>query len=332
MQEADFFRYHGLGNDYLVIDPAFCKVAMTEENVRLICHRNLGVGSDGILYGPLQNGASEPKPWKPDAAERGSASEIPYFQIWNPDGSEAEKSGNGIRIFAQYLLDQGYIRGPEFLLQTLGGKVSVQVMDKNLHILKVGMGLATLHKTELPVRLENFGSQNLSELGEVAGLQLEAGKRSFTVSCVSVGNPHCVVMDDGGREAISAEEAHIYGPLIENHPAFPQRTNVQFLKVLDSHCIQIEIWERGAGYTLASGSSSCAAATAAWRSGLVESPVRVLMPGGEVSVAIQPVNGHAEPKQPHACARLELTGPVAGICYGSFLPDLQRKLKATASR
>ena len=321
MQKADFFRYHGLGNDYLVMDPAFCKVAMTAENVRLICHRNLGVGSDGILYGPLQHVASEPKPWKPDIAEHGADSGIPYFQIWNPDGSEAEKSGNGIRIFAQYLLDQGYIQAPEFSLQTLGGKVSVQLVDEDLHILKVGMGLATLHKTELPVRLEKFRSHNLSAHGEVVGLQLEAGKRSFTVSCVSVGNPHCVVIDDGG--AISAEEAHIYGPLIENHPAFPQRTNVQFLRVLDRHRIQIEIWERGAGYTLASGSSSCAAAVAAWRNGLVESPVQVVMPGGEVSVVIQPVQSD---EQSHACAELELTGPVSGICCGHFLPDLQRQL------
>ena len=326
MQKADFFRYHGLGNDYLVMDPAFCAVAMTAENVRLICHRNLGVGSDGILYGPLRASkstetlkSSEFLAWKPENSEFGS--EIPYFQIWNPDGSEAEKSGNGIRIFAQYLLDQGYIQAPEFLLQTLGGKVSVQLVDPYLHILKVGMGLATLHKTELPVQIEKFGSQNLSAHGEVVGLQLEAGKRSFTVSCVSVGNPHCVVIDDGG--AISAEEAHIYGPLIENHPAFPQRTNVQFLRVLNRHRIQIEIWERGAGYTLASGSSSCAAATAAWRNGLVESPVQVVMPGGEVSVVIQPVQPG---ERSHACAELELTGPVSGICCGHFLPDLQRQL------
>ena len=329
MQKADFFRYHGLGNDYLVIDPFFCVVPMSEENVRLICHRNFGVGSDGILYGPLQYEALEsgsPKSitWKPDIAEHGAASRIPYFQIWNPDGSEAEKSGNGIRIFAQYLLDQGYIQGPEFLLQTLGGRVSVEVVES--HILKVGMGNGTLHEAELPVQLEKFSSQNLSAHGEVIGLQLEVGKRSFTVSCVSVGNPHCVVIDDGGQEAISAEEAHIYGPLIENHPAFPQRTNVQFLRVLDAHRIQIEIWERGAGYTLASGSSSCAAATAAWRNGLVESPVQVLMPGGEVSVVIQPVlpGDHS-----HACATLELTGPVSGVCCGHFLPDLQRKLSAS---
>ncbi|WGK69522.1 diaminopimelate epimerase [Candidatus Haliotispira prima] len=327
MQAADFFRYHGLGNDYLVIDPAFCDTPMTEENIRLICHRNFGIGSDGILHGPLKGYGEGGK-----QAEH-SADEALYFRIWNPDGSEAEKSGNGIRIFAQYLLDQGYVRGPEFSLETLGGKVHIKVIDEKEHLLKVDMGYATLHAAEIPVDVEKLSSHNTNEHGEVVALTLNAGKRDFTVSCVSIGNPHCVVMDGGGRQEISAEEANIYGPLIENHPAFPNRTNVQFLKVLDRNSVQIEIWERGAGYTQASGSSSCAAATAAWRSGLVDSPVRVLMPGGEFTIVIKAVDGgsgseqHPDNKWQHACARLELTGPVAGVCQGMFLPDFKHRLK-----
>ena len=291
---------------------------INKETVRLICHRNLGVGSDGILYGPLPN----PKSSAPDGPR--------YFQIWNPDGSEAEKSGNGIRIFAQYLLDQGYEQGPGFLLETWGGRVHVEVVDDKKHILKVQMGYATLHAEEVPVDVEQLSSHNTNERGEVVALTLEAGKRDFTVTCVSIGNPHCVVIDDGGRGGISAEEAHIYGPLIENHAAFPNRTNVQFLRVHDKNTIQIEIWERGAGYTLASGSSSCAAATAAWRNGLVESPVRVRMPGGEFSISIKPLaeaESCPEIEWQYACARLELTGPVSAICGGMFLPDFKQQLK-----
>ncbi len=324
MRHADFFRYHGLGNDYLVLDPSLCDIPMNKDNIRLICHRNFGIGSDGILYGPLRCFEKEGR-----RVER-SSDELLYFQIWNPDGSEAEKSGNGIRIFAQYLLDQGYVQSPKFSLETLGGEVHIEVMDADQHILKVDMGYATLHAQEVPVDIEQLSSHNLNERGEVVGLLLSVGKRDFTVTCVSVGNPHCVVIGAGGQEAISAEEAHIYGPLIEKHPAFPKRSNVQFLKVLDSHSVQIEIWERGAGYTLASGSSSCAAATAAWKNGLVESPVRVVMPGGEFQIAIRPLDGGGKDsgnKWQHACAGLELIGPVAGINCGHFLPDFKRNLQ-----
>ncbi len=315
MQAADYFRYHGHGNDYLVIDPAFCAIPMTKENIQLICQRNFGIGSDGILYGPLKT-----------SNEQHSL----YFQIWNPDGSEAEKSGNGIRIFAQYLLDQGYLQGPQFSLETLGGKVDIEVVDQEKHILKVNMGYATLHPQEIPVDIEKFSSYNINEQEEVTGLTLEAGKRNFTVTCVSIGNPHCVVIDAGGQENISAEEAQIYGPLIETHSAFPNHTNVQFLKVLDKNSIQIEIWERGAGYTLASGSSSCAAAAAAWRNGLVEPPVQVFMPGGEFTIDIKPLD-KSTAKQldnhwQHA-ANIELTGPVRGVCYGMFLPDFLSQLE-----
>ncbi|MEM9424220.1 MAG: diaminopimelate epimerase [Spirochaetota bacterium] len=326
MQTADYFRYHGLGNDYLVIDPAFCAVPLTRENIRLICNRNFGVGSDGILYGPIEKPPESPLESPRKNPEDAS---LRYFQIWNPDGSEAEKSGNGIRIFAQYLLDQGYVNESRFSLETLGGRVHIEVVDPENHVLKVDMGTATLHAEEVPVDVEKLSSHNTNEQGEVVGLTLEAGKRDFTVTCVSVGNPHCVVIDALGCEDISAEEAHIYGPLIENHPAFPNRTNVQFLKVLDRHSVQIEIWERGAGYTLASGSSSCAAAIAAWRNNLVESPVQVVMPGGVFSISINPLDEQSDNYWQHACASLQLTGPVSGICHGMFLPDLRRQFSKT---
>ena len=337
MQAAHYFRYHGLGNDYLVIDPAFYAIPMTRKNIQMLCHRNFGIGSDGILYGPLK-----------DLLGKNEA--ISYFQIWNPDGSEAEKSGNGIRIFAQYLLDQGYTKESEFSLETLGGIVRVKVIDPENHVLQVDMGAVTMHAEDLPIDVEKLSAYHVNSAGEVAGSILAAGKRNFNITCVSVGNPHCVVIDMEGQGEISAAEARIYGPLIEEHPAFSNRTNVQFLKVLDRNSIQIEIWERGAGYTLASGSSSCAAAVAAWRNKLIKSPVRVLMPGGECTVTISPIdnsnnfdnNSELCPDKPnrqkqrkvkqnqwkYPCANLAMTGPVSGVCYGHILPDLQRQLES----
>lgn len=307
MIKADFYRYHGLGNDYLVMDPAFSPVPMTPRNIRLITDRHFGVGSDGILYGPLPVPAGMGR--DNDASGRPDAKI--YFQIWNPDGSEAEKSGNGIRIFAQYLLDQRIVRESEFTLQTLGGKVFIEVLDRAENRLRVHMGKATCYSAGIPADLP---------AGEILQETLELKERSFQICCVNVGNPHCVIIQD----QISAEETKLYGPAIETHPLFPLRTNVQFLKKRDAQTIQIEIWERGAGYTLASGSSCCAASVAAWRRGLVSPPVRVLMPGGEVTVGIDPLE--VSPGNPF-CAELSLSGTTEGISYGFFAPDLQRKLE-----
>ncbi len=250
-----FFKYHALGNDYLVLDPADGALPSPQDIIR-ICHRNFGLGSDGILYGPLPTGQ----------AAFG-------LRILNPDGSEAEKSGNGLRIFCRYLLDQGKVSpGKSFTIDTPGGVVSCAIDGES--------GLITVEMGQVSFLSDKIGMTGPSREALEETIELEG--TPLTYYAATVGNPHCVLpMDE-----ISESLARRLGPLIENDPRFRNRTNVQFLKILDRNNIQIEIWERGAGYTLASGSSSSAAGAVARKMGAVDADVTVHMPGGDIQLHI----------------------------------------------
>lgn len=273
---TDFRKYHGLGNDYLVIDPADFPFQPTPEAVRTICDRNLGVGSDGILLGPLLD------------------PEGPSLRIFNPDGSEAEKSGNGLRIFAWYLFERGLVEGREFPLRTKGGAVRAWILEPTAGLVRMDMGVPSF---EAPQGGEFIDREH--------AIGAERGRLTF----VSMGNPHCVVTGLPVTESL----ARRLGPLVENDPLFPAKTNVQFLEVLSPSEIRIEIWERGAGYTLASGSSSCAAAAVARRAGLVGDAVTVRMPGGTLEIRF--VGGSAQ-----------LTGPVEKVFEGCFSKEFAQKV------
>ena len=250
-----FSKYHALGNDYIVLDPANVGEMPSSEKVRAICHRNFGVGSDGILYGPTAG----------DDSDFG-------LRILNPDASEAEKSGNGLRIFSRYLWDKGLVTTAPFTILTLGGKVSSQ-FDEEDGTVTVEMGKVSFDSRAIPV--EGPDREVLNESMTILGQEL-------TYCAATIGNPHCVFL----CEAISAEQARELGPLVETDPRFPNRTNVQFMQIRDRDNIGIEIWERGAGYTLASGSSSSAAAAVAYRLGLCGGKIRVHMPGGMLDIQV----------------------------------------------
>lgn len=250
-----FYKYHGLGNDYLVLDPEDCAGELSESWIRTVCHRNYGLGSDGILYGPMPS----------EKADFG-------LKIYNPDGSEAEKSGNGLRIFSRYLFDQKRVSGEPFTVETPGGIVEC-IVRENGQAITVEMGKVSFDAGRIPVR---------GVTGEVLEQSIELNGKSLLFNAATIGNPHCVVLMDDLSEKLARE----LGPLLEVHPNFPNRTNVQFLKVLDRNNIQIEIWERGAGYTLASGSSSSAAGAVARRLGLVDNELTVHMPGGKIQLSI----------------------------------------------
>jgi len=250
-----FTKYHALGNDYIVIDPKDLSAPLTTGQVKLICHRNFGVGSDGILLGPLP-----------------SSTASCALKIYNPDGSLAEKSGNGVRIFSRYLWDTKLVGNDEFALQTDGGIVRSTVFDDG-RMVRVEMGQVSFASEKIPVT----GAKR-----EVINEKISVGGREFTFCAATIGNPHCVLP----LPEISAKLAHEFGPLLEVHPNFPRKTNVQFLKILDRANIQIEIWERGAGYTLASGSSSSAAAAVAHKLGLVDKKISVHCPGGIIQIEI----------------------------------------------
>jgi diaminopimelate epimerase len=268
-----FSKYHALGNDYLVLDPKDAPEALSDDAIKTICHRNYGLGSDGILYGPLNSSAAQFK-----------------LRIFNPDASEAEKSGNGLRIFCRYLFDQGLVeQGSPFTVDTLGGIVEATILEKGAQV-RVSMGRAVFEASRIPVVSDHpnepFIEQNIDALG-----------KQWRASCVSVGNPHCVIP----MEAPTPELAKELGPVVEHLSIFPNRINMQLLKVIDRKNIQIEIWERGAGYTLASGTSSCAASTIAHRLGLCDDDITVHAPGGKLSIRIS--EGYA----------LTMTGPVTQV-------------------
>ena len=195
-------------------------------------------------------------------------------QIFNPDGSEAEKSGNGLRIFAKYLFDAGYVgERTQFDVLTKGGLAHIALLHPKAELMEVDMGIPSFQSRDIPVN---------GEPRDVVAEEISLGGTPFRMTCVSVGNPHCVIVVDRATQAL----VKTLGPVVEDHALFPNRINLQLVEVLDRHAIKIEIWERGAGYTLASGSSSCAAAAAAHKLGLTDGHVTVMMPGGELDIRI----------------------------------------------
>jgi diaminopimelate epimerase len=263
-------RSHGLGNDYLVADPAELSFPVTPARVVLLCDRHRGVGSDGLL---VLDGAAE-----------GTFG----LRIFNPDGSEAEKSGNGIRIFARWLVSSGRATRHAFVVRTMGGDVAVQVDGQ---LVTADMGIARFRDD---LRTLDVEGQRLS------------------VVAVDIGNPHCVIP----RPKLDITELRRLGPRVESHPAFPRRTNVQLAHAIDDKHFELLIWERGAGETQASGSSSCAAFAALHRLGLVGTAATARMVGGELELW--------RDEREHIWMR----GPVEEIGAIILSPDLIARLQA----
>jgi diaminopimelate epimerase len=273
-----FSKYQALGNSYIVVEPIHPQGNLSPEIIKKICNKNYGVGSDGILVGPIK-------------------SELTNFglRIFNPDASEAEKSGNGIRIFCRYLWDSGLVTSEKFLVKTTGGDVVAQVCDNGRNV-QVEMGQVSFRSRDIPV----MGPDR-----EVLEEFIMIANNKICFSAATIGNPHCIVFTDCPTETMARD----IGSLIEVHPIFPNRTNVQFVKVIDKHTIQVEIWERGAGYTLASGSSSCAAAAMAYKLGYCDATIAVHLAGGKIDIAID--------KE----FRVTMFGPVVAICSGMLSSD-----------
>jgi len=274
-----YLKYHALGNDYIILRSESIRNGLSPDMISRICHRNYGVGSDGILFGPIDS----------KSCDFG-------LRIFNPDGGEAEKSGNGLRIFARSLYDEGLVNEHPFSVETIGGVVSCKV-EKGGGIVTVQMGEVSFNSKSIPIA---------GPFREVLNENIAVDGRIFKFCAATIGNPHCVLFTDEP----SAFYARHYGPLIENDPMFPNRTNVQFMKIIDRAHIKIEIWERGAGYTLASGSSSTAAAAVAYKLGLCDSEVTVHMPGGNIIVEFN--NGFFA----------TIRGPVTKVCEGVMADEM----------
>lgn len=254
----NFVKAHGLGNEYIVLNSEEINFTLSKPLIQKICNVHYGIGSDGIL---LKVPSSK--------ADFG-------LRIFNPDGSEAEKSGNGLRIFSKYLYDYKHATSEKFTIETPGGMVTSEIIEKKndkAFMVKVDMGKAIFTAKDISV---NFPKT------ECFGEELVIDETKFLIHCVSVGNPHCVIIVN----SLNEEEVKKYGPLIENHTMFPNRINVQFVKVINKGEVEILIWERGAGYTLASGSSSSAVACAMLKKGLIDPKVTIKMPGGSLNIEI----------------------------------------------
>ncbi len=253
-----FVKSHGLGNDYFVLNEAELSFHLNEKIIQLLCDVHYGIGSDGILL----KVASE-------KADFG-------LKIYNPDGSEAEKSGNGLRIFAKYLYDYSHASEKKFTIETMGGIVTAEVTHETKGLanqVKVDMGKAIFNSHQVPV---------ICDESECFDHPLNIVDETYLINCVSVGNPHCVIL----RDRLIVAEIMKHGSEIENHPLFPNRINVQFAKVNSRSEVEILIWERGAGYTLASGSSSCAVAAVMVKKGLTDRKLNLKMPGGTLQIEV----------------------------------------------
>lgn len=256
MRDLNFAKGHGLGNDYLVVDAADLSGDITPAFIRAICDRHRGAGSDGLLVGKVDGGGIS-------------------LRIYNPDGTEAEKSGNGLRIFGAYLHGRNLVGNDWFEVQLIKDTVSMrveQVLGGGELMIRAAMGRA------------DFNESAVSFSGRTgADLELPEGG-SACVTTVSLSNPHCVVF----VEELERTDFLRRAPQLSNHASFQFGTNVQFARVIDRTHVQAWIWERGVGETLASGSSSCAVAAAAVKRGSLDAGlITVQMPGGEAEVEVR---------------------------------------------
>jgi len=282
MEKNMFVKTHGLGNEYIVLDEDNITFQLNEKVIKRVCNVNFGIGSDGILLKVNSK-----------TADIG-------LRIFNPDGSEAEKSGNGLRIFCKYVYDYGIINELKFTVETKGGIVKadiIEVTNGKAKIITVDMGKAIFKSALIPTKFEKE---------EVQDEHILIDDTEFKINCVSVGNPHCVIL----KEKLNIDEIKKYGPKIENYHMFPNRINVQFAKVINRKEVDVLIWERGAGFTLASGSSSCAVACIMKKKGLIDDEITIKMPGGQLIIKLDDD------------WNIRMTGEVRQICEGILSNEL----------
>jgi diaminopimelate epimerase len=252
----EFTKMHGLGNDYLFIDTERFSIVDPAELSRQMSHRHLGAGSDGIIL-----------------VMPGSHDADFTMRIFNADGSEAETCGNGIRCFAKYVYERGKTRKTDFVIQTGGGpnRVVVNVQDGRVVSVRSNMGQPQFERARIPMT----GPE-----GEVIEEPLEVDGRTYAITCANIGNPHAVIFVDDATAVPLAE----IGPKIERHECFPQRTNVEFVNVIDRQNIVMRIWERGSGITMASGSGSCGAALASMKTNRTDRKINVHLVFGQLAI------------------------------------------------
>lgn len=261
-----FSKMQGLGNDYVIIDESEETVIPEDkkaEVVEKLCQRGFSIGADGVIFvAPSEIAETR-------------------FRIFNADGSEAEMCGNGIRCFGKFVYENRIVEAEEIKVETLAGikVLNLNVEDGEVVSSRVDMGLASFLTREIPMVTEK--EEFIDEELEISGIK-------FPLTAVNVGNPHAVIFTDDLKEVTLSE----LGPLLENHAAFPERTNVHFVRIVQPDEVEMITWERGAGFTLACGTGATAAALAGYRLGQLDKNVLIHLPGGNLEISVYHENGN----------------------------------------
>ena len=262
---------HGLGDDFILIEDLAGRVRLGRDRIRFLCDRRYGIGADGILL-----------------VKRSSRADA-RMRVFNPDGSEAEMCGNGIRCFARFLRRRGLVDRDDLKVQTGAGLLRLKIKGE---MVEVEMGCPELEGEKIPVRRK----------GKVINQMVKVGGRNFRITCLSMGNPHCVIFyPPPARPKVSR-----WGPLIEKDSFFPRKTNVEFARVLTRGKIKVDVWERGAGITPACGTGACASLVAAVLTGQTKRKAAVILPGGELEIEWR------------EDGQVLMTGPAAFVFEGSL--------------
>ncbi|MCT7949386.1 diaminopimelate epimerase [Ancylothrix sp. C2] len=275
----DFTKYHGLGNDFILIDNrASSSPLLSPHQAVELCDRHFGIGADGVIF-----------------ALPGSANTDYTMRIFNSDGSEPEMCGNGIRCLAKFLADLEGVNGEkEYRIDTGAGVIMPQLRSDGQ--VTVDMGEPRLLAEEIPTTLRGAGEKVIQETLEVAG-------QNWEVTCVSMGNPHCVTF----VEDVATIDLEKIGPVFEHHGVFPKRTNTEFIQVVARDSVKMRVWERGAGVTLACGTGACASLVAAVLTGRCDRSATVELPGGCLQIEWRATNN-----------RIYMTGPAIRVFSGCF--------------
>jgi len=282
-----FNKWHGLGNDYIILEASVFSETPSAEVCGLLCDRHFGIGADGLLVHHAPSGAV------PGAVAR--------MRIFNPDGSEPEMCGNGIRMFALYLAERGLIGDGESTIETLAGPIRPRILADGR--VRVHMGTARF-------KSEAIDASQWEPVGEIVERQIEALGETFVFTFVDVGNPHCIIV----VEDVASTPLERIGPALETHVLFPRRANVEFVQREPDGSVRMRVWERGVGETQACGTGATAVGAAAVRLGLAVSPVLVHLPGGDLEIETLPGG------------EVVMTGPAEEVFVGDLSPAMLRRI------
>ena len=252
MKKIFFTKMQGLGNDFVVLDwEEYQEIGQSAESLALkMCHRNFGVGADGLIV----------------VVPESDNADLSWI-FYNSDGTPAQMCGNGMRCFAKYVLNKGYIDKHEFSVETKAGIISPKINDNGT--VTVNMGTPVFEPAKIPFKGEN-----------VLNYKLNSSDKTFSINCASMGNPHCVIFTDEDIKACALK----YGSGIETHELFPEKTNVEFIRIKSRNEIDLAVWERGCGITMACGTGACASVATGIMNGYLDNNVKVNLPGGSLVI------------------------------------------------